>query len=117
MDSSELEREKHKDHFTQQVTALSKQETKGMNLSFLQSLSVSGRLSWCGHLQFECNSTVSKQKPMTSSGAQQKSEQSVPTLEGKSNGLDLLRDSMSASNMAHKYNILCLMGDLRDFQR
>uniref|UniRef100_A0A7M4FTH2 HTH psq-type domain-containing protein n=1 Tax=Crocodylus porosus TaxID=8502 RepID=A0A7M4FTH2_CROPO len=39
----------------------------------------------------------------TSSGAQPKNQRSVPMLEEKLTVLDLLRDSMSVSNMAHKY--------------
>ncbi|CAM5112945.1 unnamed protein product [Natator depressus] len=44
-----------------------------------------------------------KCKPTTSSGAQLKKQRSVPTLEEKLAVLDLLRDSMSVSNVARKY--------------
>ncbi|CAM5075763.1 unnamed protein product [Natator depressus] len=44
-----------------------------------------------------------KRKPTTSSGAQPKKQQSVPMLEEKLAVLDLLRDGMSVSNVAHKY--------------
>uniref|UniRef100_A0A7M4FP58 HTH psq-type domain-containing protein n=1 Tax=Crocodylus porosus TaxID=8502 RepID=A0A7M4FP58_CROPO len=39
----------------------------------------------------------------TSSGAQPKKQRSLPMLKEKLAMLDLLRDSMSVSNMAHKY--------------
>uniref|UniRef100_A0A8C0HGK6 HTH psq-type domain-containing protein n=1 Tax=Chelonoidis abingdonii TaxID=106734 RepID=A0A8C0HGK6_CHEAB len=45
-----------------------------------------------------------KRKAPTSSGAQQKKQQHVPTLEEKLAMLDLLRDGMSIANVARKYD-------------
>uniref|UniRef100_A0A8C0HD69 HTH psq-type domain-containing protein n=1 Tax=Chelonoidis abingdonii TaxID=106734 RepID=A0A8C0HD69_CHEAB len=45
-----------------------------------------------------------KRKAPTSSGAQLKKQQCVPTLEEKLAVLDLLRDGMSIANVARKYS-------------
>ncbi|KAG6933238.1 hypothetical protein G0U57_019704 [Chelydra serpentina] len=44
-----------------------------------------------------------KRKPATSSGAQPKKQQSVPTLEEKLDVLDLLKGGMSVASVARKY--------------
>lgn len=95
------------------MDAQSKQEVGDGNLSFAWLDSVSG-LSFVDTQQSECESL---NKPTTFSGTQQRSEQSVLTLEGRPTGSDIVRGGMSASKVAHKYNILCSMGDLRDLPR